>query len=111
MCHECFIEARLFKKDHALRLEAFASQMAMAMKNTRLHAEGERLAYQMPITAILLDIDHFKKINDTFGITVGDRVLVSLAGAINRNFREIDLFENCGIRTRPAFSARADWHG
>lgn len=43
------------------------------------------------ITAMMLDIDHFKKVNDTFGHQAGDKVIKTLAGVIRKSVRETDL--------------------
>jgi two-component system cell cycle response regulator len=44
-----------------------------------------------PVSALLVDIDHFKRINDTFGHDVGDEVLKEFAIRLATNVRGIDL--------------------
>ncbi|MDF0731250.1 diguanylate cyclase [Pseudomonas entomophila] len=46
---------------------------------------------QAPAVIALIDIDHFKSINDTFGHVVGDCVLRQLSAELKRNLREDDL--------------------
>ena len=46
--------------------------------------------YGTPLTISMLDIDHFKKINDTYGHTVGDEVLRSLASELRNHIRYPD---------------------
>ena len=43
-----------------------------------------------PMGFILIDVDHFKEVNDTHGHVVGDRILCSVAGIIKRAFRTDD---------------------
>ncbi|MEZ6087054.1 MAG: diguanylate cyclase [Pirellulaceae bacterium] len=52
--------------------------------------------YQRPISVILLDIDHFKAINDTFGHLVGDEVLQQLCARLNRVLRDEEIFARFG---------------
>ncbi|ATQ42654.1 PleD family two-component system response regulator [Caulobacter mirabilis] len=44
-----------------------------------------------PVSALMIDIDHFKKINDSFGHDVGDEVLREFAVRLASNVRAIDL--------------------
>lgn len=48
------------------------------------------------LSTILLDLDHFKSVNDTFGHAVGDRVLELTAGVMQRTVRTEDLVARYG---------------
>lgn len=63
----------------------------------RLKAELERAQRdQLDLAVIMLDIDHFKRINDQHGHAVGDRVLQSLCQRINQRLRRTDVFCRLG---------------
>jgi diguanylate cyclase (GGDEF)-like protein/PAS domain S-box-containing protein len=49
-----------------------------------------------PLSLVLFDADHFKKINDTFGHPAGDAVLCHLANTLRATFREVDVVARIG---------------
>ena len=52
--------------------------------------------YKLPLTFMLLDVDHFKKINDTYGHTVGDEVLANLSKVVLDVVRDSDIVARYG---------------
>lgn len=54
------------------------------------------LRYGPPLCLLLLDIDHFKQVNDTYGHDAGDEVLKSLTQKCRMVLRETDLFARLG---------------
>jgi two-component system cell cycle response regulator len=62
---------------------AFEGRLAEAMANAGRHHE--------PLALVILDLDHFKRVNDTFGHGGGDRVLLYFARALRRAIRVGDL--------------------
>jgi diguanylate cyclase (GGDEF)-like protein len=56
----------------------------------------EARRYKVPISLIMFDIDHFKKVNDIHGHLVGDRVLKVIAAVVSSNIRTVDVFARWG---------------
>ncbi|MBS1196847.1 MAG: diguanylate cyclase with sensor [Proteobacteria bacterium] len=54
------------------------------------------LRYQRPLSMLMADIDHFKRINDIFGHAVGDRVLAMVAEVMKRDVRHVDILARFG---------------
>jgi diguanylate cyclase (GGDEF)-like protein/PAS domain S-box-containing protein len=109
-------------QDAAL-VQAFADEVAIAIENARLFQQVQRLAitdpltglnnrryffeaarrelerarrYQSSLSLIMLDIDHFKRVNDTYGHLAGDRVLVAVAARCKEKLREVDISARYG---------------
>ena len=101
----------------------FAAHAALALRNADLKAEVARLAASDPLTGLanrralttaltrevarsvrtkeplslaILDIDFFKKINDTYGHVAGDDVLREVADAMAASVRDVDLVARYG---------------
>lgn len=65
-------------------LERLAHEVAVARR------------YEQGLAIILMDLDHFKKINDTFGHEVGDEVLASVSRVIRKTIRNTDILGRIG---------------
>ncbi|NOT06559.1 MAG: PAS domain S-box protein [Anaerolineales bacterium] len=61
---------------------------------------GQKLAvalrYQQPLAVMMMDIDHFKKVNDTFGHAVGDQMLKSVTQIACAKLRSADVIGRYG---------------
>jgi two-component system cell cycle response regulator len=63
----------------------------------RLDDEFKRsMRYKEPLACAMIDIDHFKRINDRFGHPVGDRVLARVAKRLEDATREVDVVARYG---------------
>lgn len=104
-------------------LEVLCNQASASLANAKFHAEIERLAISDGLTGLfnhrhfqerltqemrrlerltgslavlILDIDYFKRVNDTYGHPVGDAVLKGVADIISTTIREIDIAARYG---------------
>jgi diguanylate cyclase (GGDEF)-like protein len=63
----------------------------------RLEEELQRAArYGRQLSIVLVDLDHFKRLNDTYGHVAGDRVLHEVATALRDNVRSVDIVGRYG---------------
>ncbi len=62
-----------------------------------IKAEVRRsLRYARPLSLVMFDLDHFKKVNDTYGHMAGDYVLKAVASLVRSRLREEDAFARYG---------------
>ena len=63
----------------------------------RLGAEAEKSFYSgIPLSLVMVDIDHFKKVNDTFGHTEGDQILCKISSVLKNSVRRKDTVARYG---------------
>ena len=57
---------------------------------------SKALRYQTPLSFLILDVDFFKRVNDTYGHQVGDNALVAVARVLQQSVRDSDLVARYG---------------
>ncbi len=63
----------------------------------RLGVEAEKSFYSgIPLSLVMVDIDHFKKVNDTFGHTEGDQILCRISSLLKNSVRRKDTVARYG---------------
>ncbi|WP_276913811.1 sensor domain-containing diguanylate cyclase [Aneurinibacillus aneurinilyticus] len=105
--------------DDFKRLEMLARHVKVAVTNASLHAEVERMVVTDNLTGlynrkylydsirqsqkrdvcgslILIDVDHFKNVNDTYGHHIGDEILVQVANELTVSIRTSDIAARWG---------------
>ncbi|OYD50407.1 GGDEF domain-containing protein [Acidovorax kalamii] len=75
-------------------LTGLLNQRSFAQQGASLLAHAAR--HQLPVTALMLDVDHFKQINDTRGHEAGDRALQLFARLLGDTCRSGDLIGRLG---------------
>lgn len=116
-------QSNYFTESHLKTVTTFADQVAIALENARLFEEVQNLAFtdaltglynrrglfeighieftrtrrlERPFSIIMIDIDHFKKINDRYGHPVGDQVLQFMASELGSTVRGTDIVGRYG---------------
>ena len=115
--------ADAFEDEDVRLLKLVANQIALAIENAKLYTKARDLSVRDELTGLynrrhfqamlqvewkravrfhrslsilMIDADHFKKYNDTFGHLQGDNVLREMANLLRRNVREIDTVARFG---------------
>lgn len=112
-----------FSKNEIKLLQLVASQIALSIANSRLYAKTRELSvrdeltglynrrhflhvlqlewkrasrFHHPLSLLMVDVDHFKKYNDTYGHKEGDRVLKQMGSLLIKTLREVDTLARFG---------------
>lgn len=82
--------------DRSANYDYLTGALARSAFVDRSQQQCEALQPSGNMAVLALDIDQFKKVNDSFGHAAGDRVLVAFAAAVARTLRDGDLFGRLG---------------
>ena len=99
---KAFRLTRQMERAHKLSTVAAQTDELTGLMNRRAFYENAQLLYtqcrqnQQPLCALMLDMDHFKQINDTYGHQAGDQVLRQIGGVITSSFRQADVYGRLG---------------
>ncbi|QYR24067.1 sensor domain-containing diguanylate cyclase [Paenibacillus sp. sptzw28] len=108
-----------FSYDNFKLLQVLSIHIGLAISNASLHAEVRRMVITDNLTGlharhylneqiqskqrkdssgslVLVDIDHFKHVNDTYGHQIGDRILIAVSDIIRTCIRESDIAARWG---------------
>ncbi len=93
MCNDEF-NSRLLKLVSTDPLTGLANRRQLMERGAEEIARARRFGH--PITALMVDLDHFKVLNDTHGHAAGDRALIMVAATCLTTLRDIDLVARSG---------------
>jgi diguanylate cyclase len=84
------------KHEQAVRdpLTGLSNRLAYDERIIQEYARWKR--YQQPLVLMVIDIDHFKRINDDYGHKAGDKALILIAEQLQKNLRESDFLARFG---------------
>ncbi len=95
------LQDELWEKNHQLEMLA-VTDVLTSLPNRRhlmkrLEEEVARARrFSQPLSILMMDVDHFKKVNDTWGHAMGDAVLRNMGGFLKTSIRETDLAARYG---------------
>lgn len=113
----------IYENEHTRLAEIFANEASIAIENARLFQQVQQLAvtdelsgyynrryfyelvdlelarskrYDHPVSLLMIDLDHFKEVNDKYGHATGDQVLRNICDQIRHAVRESDILGRHG---------------
>ena len=87
---------RFREAQRSSRLDGLTGLLNHSAAKLRLNAMVGQMQEQSMLTVAMIDIDHFKAVNDTYGHPVGDQVIRGLAWLLKGRLRSIDLIGRYG---------------
>lgn len=96
-CHKQRLETINKKLEALAKLDGMTGLKNHRAFQDRLVCEFQRsVRYSTPLSMLMLDIDHFKNYNDTYGHPAGDEVLKQIAQTLQENARGVDFVARYG---------------
>ena len=99
---KAFRLTRQMELAHNISTRVAQTDELTGLMNRRAFFEHAQLLYtqcrhnQQPLCVLMMDMDHFKQINDTYGHQAGDQVLRQIGGVISASFRKADVYGRLG---------------
>ncbi|UNM22614.1 GGDEF domain-containing protein [Pseudomonas sp. ArH3a] len=99
---KAFRLTRQMERAYTISTRAAQTDELTGLMNRRAFFEHAQVLYaqcrhnQQPLCALMMDMDHFKDINDTYGHQAGDQVLRQVGGVISASFRQADVYGRLG---------------
>lgn len=99
---KAFRLTRQMERAHNISTRAAQTDELTGLMNRRAFFEHAQVLYErcrhnrQPLCALMIDMDHFKEINDTYGHQAGDQVLRQIGGVISASFRQADVYGRLG---------------
>jgi diguanylate cyclase (GGDEF)-like protein len=91
------LEEKRLALEQLSRLDGLTGLINRRHFEERLAGEWARsVRYRSPLSCLLLDIDHFKRVNDTWGHPFGDLVLKEVSGITRQVLRDVDVIARYG---------------